>query len=163
MQADSSLICQRSEASCLLSVDNLRNSPSLRCSESPAGLNEDLQVAVAAMIERAAVTSSHTTVQVDFEGLVRREGPRRDSHRLDVGAHAGHLRLTFIRLLLHPSLVLYFPRLLWRTSLRLLDVAAPGRKGSVRRRFFSRDSILRYALQNDAVVRVYESDIRSCM
>ncbi|KZV91648.1 hypothetical protein EXIGLDRAFT_719149 [Exidia glandulosa HHB12029] len=57
---------------------------------------------------------------------------------------------------LDPPLVLYFPRLFWRTILRLFDIGpppAPGCNESVRRMFFSTDSVLWYALKNHTVIR----------
>ncbi|PFH49507.1 hypothetical protein AMATHDRAFT_63111 [Amanita thiersii Skay4041] len=58
---------------------------------------------------------------------------------------------------LDPPLVLYFPRLLWRTLLRLLRIEPPcstGCEETIRETFFSRDSIILSCLMRHSVVRV---------
>ncbi|KAK7435139.1 hypothetical protein VKT23_019831 [Stygiomarasmius scandens] len=52
---------------------------------------------------------------------------------------------------LNPPLALYFPRLLWRTFLRLLGLRAPcspGCEENIRECFFSSDSIIWWCLSN---------------
>ncbi|KAI0708930.1 AAA domain-containing protein [Cerioporus squamosus] len=62
---------------------------------------------------------------------------------------------------LDPPLVLYFPRLCWRTFLRLFWLApqcSQGCEESLRKVFFSRDSIIWWCLTNHSVARKREGE-----
>ncbi|KAH9940378.1 uncharacterized protein BXZ73DRAFT_88638 [Epithele typhae] len=62
---------------------------------------------------------------------------------------------------LDPPLLLYFPRLCWRTLLRLLrigDPCAPGCDESIREVFFSSESIIWWCLSNHWTVRKREGE-----
>ncbi|PFH49518.1 hypothetical protein AMATHDRAFT_76173 [Amanita thiersii Skay4041] len=57
---------------------------------------------------------------------------------------------------LDPPLALYFPRIVWRTILRLLTMGPPCSKGcdeSIRMAFFSKDSIILWCLTHHSIVR----------
>ncbi|EIW62705.1 uncharacterized protein TRAVEDRAFT_56051 [Trametes versicolor FP-101664 SS1] len=57
---------------------------------------------------------------------------------------------------LDPPLLLYFPRLCWRTAIRLFRLAppcSPGCEERAREVFFSRDSIIWWCLSNHSVIR----------